>query len=199
MLHYREIEESRNGPAFRGTDGRFTIMDSIHESVAVPATARKSLVTDVPHIKNLIDSAVGRGALLPRPLAEIYETVRDFHVVENGDGLGGCCALHVDLADLAEIRSLVVREELRGKHLGAVLVNACLEEARRLGISRVYALTRVAGFFTKCGFHEIDKHDLPSKVFRDCVRCPSFPDCDEVAMMHYMDLPGESTAATGEE
>ena len=182
-----------------GTERRVNTMDNTNEHTSVPAAARKPCVPDVPHIKALIDGAVGRGALLPRTLAEIYETVRDFHIVEDGDGLGGCCALHVDLADLAEIRSLVVRRDLRGKHLGAVLVDACLEEARQLGISRVYALTRVAGFFAKCGFHEIDKHDLPSKVFRDCVRCPLFPDCDEVAMMYCMDGQEKDATETGEE
>jgi amino-acid N-acetyltransferase len=143
---------------------------------------RKPRVSDVPGIKQLIDAAVQRGALLPRTLGELYETLRDFHVVETDGGVGGCCALHVDMADLAEIRSLAIREDLRGRDMGADLVRACLAEARFLGIPRVYALTRVGDFFKKLGFREIDKHELPNKVFRDCVRCPCFPDCDEIAM-----------------
>jgi amino-acid N-acetyltransferase len=91
------------------------------------------------------------------------------------------------LLDLAEIRSVVVREELRSQGVGARLVRACIDEGCALGLPRVYALTRVPSFFVKLGFREIDKHELPHKVFKDCVRCPLFPDCDEVAMV--LDLP----------
>ncbi|MCP4643332.1 MAG: N-acetyltransferase [bacterium] len=144
---------------------------------------RKPRIADVPGIKTLLDEAAGEGELLPRTSAELYEMVRDFQVFEDEDGrIGGCCALHIDMSNLAEIRSIVVRPESRGKHVGAQMVTACLAEARTLGIARVYALTRVPGFFEKEGFHVIDKHDLPTKVFRDCVRCPSFPDCDEIAV-----------------
>lgn len=147
---------------------------------------RKPRVSEAAEIKALIDRASGKGGLLPRTIGEIYETLRDFHVYIDGQGVSGCCALHIDLEDLAEIRSLVVRPELRGQHIGQRLVNACIEEARQLEVARVYALTRVEGFFKSLGFHEIDKHGLPSKVFRDCVRCPSFPECDEIAVA--MDL-----------
>ena len=148
---------------------------------------RKPRVADVPGIKRLIDQAATQGALLPRTTPELFESVRDFHVCADETGVVGCCALHIDLPDLAEVRSLVVREDLRGRGMGIALVQACLEEARTLGISRVYALTRAEEFFTKQGFHEIDKHDLPNKVFRDCVRCPMFPDCDEVAVVLDLD------------
>ena len=144
---------------------------------------RKPVVTDVPEIKRLIDSAVTQGALLPRTTAELFESIRDFHIYVDEAGVGGCCALHVDMADLAEVRSLVVRPDLQGRGLGQQLVMACLDEARRLNLSRVYALTRADGFFRRLGFDAIDKHDLPNKVFRDCVRCPMFPDCDEIAVM----------------
>ncbi|MBN2308770.1 MAG: N-acetyltransferase [Candidatus Hydrogenedentes bacterium] len=156
---------------------------------------RKPRVRDVPGIKELIDGAAGRGALLQRTALELYETVRDFYIYEDADGVAGCCALHVDMGDLAEIRSLVVRTDLRGRHIGRDLVQACLDEAGALGIVRIYALTRVAGFFAKMGFHEIDKHELPSKVFRDCVRCPHFPDCDEVAVVRDLEVAGGPSPA----
>lgn len=159
-------------------------------------TIRKPRVSDVAGIKELIDGAVKQGALLPRTTVELYENVRDFHVyVEEGD-VCGCCALHIDTGDLAEIRSLVVRESHQRCGIGIALLDACIEEARSLDVGRIYALTRVPEFFAKQGFYEIDKHALPNKVFRDCVRCPMFPDCDETAMMRIVQGTFENTAAT---
>ncbi len=144
-------------------------------------------MTEIADVKRLIDVASKNGAMLPRPVMELYENARDFHVYVDEDGIGGCCALHIDTAELAEIRSLAVREDLRKQGLGATLLSACLDEARKLEIGRVYALTRVPGFFIKNGFGEIDKHELPHKVFNDCIRCPLFPDCDEVAVVRDLD------------
>jgi len=146
----------------------------------------KPTVKDVPGIKRLIDQAVEKGALLPRTIGELYEHLRDFHVyVEDGEILG-CCALHIDTEELAEVRSLVVADRLQGLGIGAALIESCIEEAHQLNVAKVYALTRVPEFFAKQGFYEIDKHILPNKVFRDCVRCPMFPDCDETAMMRIL-------------
>ena len=145
---------------------------------------RKPRVTEVPDLKRLVDMGVASGALLPRTAGELYESLRDFQVYVVDGRIEGCCALHVDMMDLAEIRTLLVAEHLRGAHIGAGLLRACMDEARELGLPRLYALTRVSGFFKKHGFREIDKHELPHKVFRDCVRCPLFPDCDEVALIH---------------
>ena len=120
---------------------------------------------------------------MPRPLMELYETMRDFVVYADDHGVGGCCALHIETAELGEIRSLVVREDIRGGGIGAKLLDACVADARRLEVTRVFALTRIPTFFAKYGFHEVDKHELPHKVFSDCVRCPLFPDCDEIAVV----------------
>jgi len=145
---------------------------------------RKPKLTEVTAVKRLLDQAADDGALLARPLMELYEFVRDFCVYVDGAGIGGCCALHIDMEDLAEIRSLVVRRDLRGQGVGERLLRAGLDEARGLGIPRVYALTRIPEFFAKQGFAEVDKHTLPHKVFNDCVRCTLFPDCDEVSMVY---------------
>jgi amino-acid N-acetyltransferase len=134
-------------------------------------------------IKKLIDQAVASENVLPRPLLELYECARDFYTYVDDLGVGGCCALHIDLADLAEIRSLVVRSDLRQQGVGSKLLQACIDEARALEVARVYALTRSPAFFGKHGFVEVDKQELPHKVYNDCVRCPRFPDCDEVAMI----------------
>jgi len=153
-------------------------------------TIRKPKLTEVAGIKKLLDEAAANGAILPRPVMELYETARDFIVYVDGEGVAGCCALHIDAADLAEIRSLVVRPDLRGNRLGARLLEAAVDEARALEIARVYALTRAPEFFAKHGFHRVDKHDLPHKVFQDCVRCHLFPDCDEEAVVRRLDEDG---------
>jgi len=148
---------------------------------------RKPKLTEVVSMKALLDSAVATGSVLPRDLAELYENVRDFYVYVDEQGLGGLVALHIDMIDLAEVRSLVVRDDLRGKGIGTKLLSAVVEEARSLEIARVYALTRRPAFFLKNGFHEVDKAALPYKVFKDCMRCRLFPGCDEVAVAR--DLP----------
>jgi amino-acid N-acetyltransferase len=156
-------------------------------SVADVYTVRKPRVTEVSAMKDLIDAEVPQGNLLPRTLVELYENIRDFQVYVDERGVGGCCALHVDLPNLAEVRSLVVRGDLRGQNVGGKLLTACIREARELGLPRVYALTRACSFFERHGFYRVDKEALPHKVYRDCLRCRLYPKCDEIAMV--CDLP----------
>jgi len=156
---------------------------------------RKPKLNEVPEIKKLLDSAAEQGNVLRRPLMELYENVRDFYIYVDEAGVAGCCALHIDMADLAEVRSLVVRKDVRSNGIGARLLQAVLDEARSLNITRVYALTRSEPFFARNGFVEIDKKELPHKVFTDCLRCPSFPDCDEVAMIRMLDGAGSGSQA----
>ena len=144
---------------------------------------RKPKLTEVVEMKALLDIESDRGSVLSRELPELYENVRDFYVYADEEGLGGLVALHIDMVDLAEVRSLVVRDSLRGQDVGRLLLDAVVEEARQLDIARLYALTRVAPFFERRGFHAIDKVELPYKVFRDCTRCPLFPGCDEIAVI----------------
>ena len=150
-----------------------------------PATGevRKPKLTEVTAIKELLDEAAAEGSVLPRDLMELYTNVRDFLVYVDETGLGGCAALHIDMVDLAEVRSLVVRKDLRDSDIGSRLLNGLLLEAINLDIARVYALTRVPGFFERQGFEIVDKEELPYKVFKDCIRCQLFPGCDEVAVM----------------
>jgi len=143
----------------------------------------KARISDVPHIHKLINLHARKEQMLARALSEIYENIRDFVVVRNGDQLIACAALHVFWADLAEIRAAVVASEMQSKGIGAKLVKACLDDARSLGLSTVFCLTYKPGFFEKCGFHIVDKAELPQKVWGECLRCPKFPDCDEVALI----------------
>jgi amino-acid N-acetyltransferase len=143
----------------------------------------KATMADAPAIQDLVGGLASLGEMLPRPLAEIYEQLRDFLVVRDNGRLVACAALHIMWDDLAEIRSVAVLDEWRDKGVGALLVEACLDEARYLGIRTVFALTRQPGFFQKFGFHEADVMSLPRKVWGECFRCPKFPNCDETAVI----------------
>ena len=97
-------------------------------------------VGDAKAIHALVNGFAGRGEMLPRTLAEVYENLRDYSVVRDSGELMACGALHILWQDLAEIRSLAVREERQGRGLGARLVAAHIDEARRLGLRTVFAL-----------------------------------------------------------
>lgn len=146
---------------------------------------RRAAIKDVRGIHKLLMGGAGDGLLLPRPLGELYKHIREFCVLENGDdgSVMGCCALSIVWEDIAEIRSLVVHESLRGKKLGQKLVETCLSEAVALGLPQVFTLTYQTEFFAKLGFRIVEKDTLPNKVWADCIHCPKFPDCDEIAML----------------
>ncbi|MDY6917076.1 MAG: N-acetyltransferase [Chloroflexota bacterium] len=143
----------------------------------------KARIGDIAQIQKLVNHFAAQGEMLPRALSELYENVRDFLVVREGDEVVGCAALHVFWSDLAEIRAVAVAEEMQEKGVGLVVVGACLDEARELGIETVFCLTYRPEFFGRFGFQEVDKKDLPHKIWGECLRCPKFPDCDEVAMV----------------
>ncbi|MBI4300969.1 MAG: N-acetyltransferase [Chloroflexi bacterium] len=143
----------------------------------------KARIDDAPLMHKLVNHFAETGDMLPRPLAEIYETIRDFFVARQEGELVGCAALHVNWSDLAEIKSLAVDESRQGSGIGTQLAKACLKEARELGIPTVFALARKPAFFLKLGFREVDVMTLPLKVWSECYRCPKYPGCDEVAVV----------------
>ena len=143
---------------------------------------RRARIADVAEIQKLVNSFAEKNAMLPRALSTIYENIRDFFVVEEGDNIAGCCALHVTWSDLAEVKSLAVDESAHGKGYGKMLVEICLQDGRSLGIPRVFALTYIPEFFEKLGFKRIDKALLPHKIWSECINCPKFPDCGEEAV-----------------
>lgn len=143
---------------------------------------RTARIADARAIHQLLLNYAQQGQMLSSSLAEIYEFIRDFYVYEEAGEVAGTVRLHVSWEDLAEIRSLAVREELSGRGVGRELVSACLDEARELGLKRVFALTYKPGFFARLGFEEIDKSELPQKIWRDCIKCAKFPECDEIAV-----------------
>jgi amino-acid N-acetyltransferase len=145
----------------------------------------KAKITDVPQIHKLINGFAEKGLMLPRPLSEIYESIRDFYVIRKGGEVIACGALHVSWSDLAEIRSVAVAEDKQKKGLGMALVAACLKEADDLGIKTIFCFTYQPEFFKRQKFVNIDKMELPRKVWTDCFRCPKFPNCDEIALIYH--------------
>lgn len=145
---------------------------------------RKARMSDVKGIHQLIADYAKKGDMLPRSLADIYENLRDYFVFLDDDGeLVGSAAIHIMWEDLAEVRSLAVREGRMRRGVGTQLVESCISEAIVLGIARVFALTYKPEFFEKMGFHIVDKAELPQKIWADCLKCSKFPDCDEVALV----------------
>jgi len=144
----------------------------------------KARIDDGPQIHKLANYFAEKGVMLPRALSEIYENIRDFFVVRDGDKVIGCASLHIYWSDLAEVRGVAVSEDCQGQGIGARLIEACLREAKELGIQQVFCLTYKAAFFEKLGFRQVDKLELPRKIWSECYRCPRFPNCDEVALTY---------------
>lgn len=143
---------------------------------------RRARIPDARIIHQLLLTYAKDGQLLGRSLAAIYDTIRDFYVYEENGEILGIGALAICWEDLAEVRSLAVVPGCHGRGIGRKIVEKCLLEARELGLKRVFALTYQPDFFKKLGFSEIDKSELPQKVWGDCINCVKFPDCDEFAL-----------------
>ena len=147
---------------------------------------RKARMDDIKAIHYLLGYYAGKGLLLSRSLSELYEHLRDFYIVEDNSPkheVIGVCGLGICWENLAEIKSLAVEENHQHSHLGSRLVEICIQEARELGLKKIFALTYVPDFFEILGFKLIDKSVLPHKIWADCLKCSKFPDCDETAMM----------------
>lgn len=144
---------------------------------------RKAKIKDVPQIVQLINHYAAKGEMLSRSQSQVFNVLRDYVVVEEGGRLQGCGALHVVWSDIAEIRSVAIAPDRMGQGLGRQIVERLVEEARDLELPRVFALTFQPGFFAKLKFETADKKDLPHKIWKDCLNCPKFPDCGEVAMI----------------
>ena len=146
---------------------------------------RKATIDDIKQIHLLLKYYGEKGELLARPLSRLYDHVRDFLVYESPEktGIMGCCALQFCWEDLAEIRSIAVHHDHLRKKIGTRLLEAAFEEAREYKIKKLFTLTYKPYFFKQFGFIEIDKSELPIKIWSDCIHCIKFPDCDEIAML----------------
>jgi amino-acid N-acetyltransferase len=146
-------------------------------------TVRKARMRDVPGMLSLINSYARQGIMLPRTEFELSEGVRDFSVLVDGVQLRGCAALHFYGPTIAEVRSLAVDPALKGQGAGRLLMEAIEGEAEQFDLAAIFAFTYVPGFFRKLGYREVDRGELPLKAWKDCLRCPKFQACDEIAVL----------------
>jgi amino-acid N-acetyltransferase len=144
---------------------------------------RKAKMQDVEALHSIINEFAEKGLMLPRSRSSLYESLREFTLIEVDGTVVGAGALHISWEDLAEIRALAIRSEHQGKGLGKELIRLLIQEAQELGINKVFALTYQVEFFKKCGFNEVSKEAMPHKIWKECINCPKFPNCDEVAVV----------------
>jgi len=144
---------------------------------------RKAAMRDIPNMLSVINSYAANGLMLPRTEFEMSENIRDFSVAYEGNMLMGCGALHFYTPKTAEVRSLAVLPAAKQHGTGRAVVNALEEEAREHDLEAIFAFTYVPGFFQKLGFAEVERGELPLKAWKDCLRCPKFHNCDEIAVL----------------
>lgn len=143
---------------------------------------RKARFSDVEEIHKLVNDYATQGLMLARSRNVLYETLREFILAEDEGRVVGVGALHLIWDELAEVRTMAIAPEYKGKGVGRKIVETLIEEGRGLGVSQIFALTYQPGFFGKLGFSEIPKENLPHKVWKECINCPKFPNCDETAV-----------------
>lgn len=144
----------------------------------------KAKIADAVDIRDIINIYAEEHQLLSRSLINIYENLRDFWIIkDDNEKLIGCSALHIVWEDMAELRSLVVTPEQKGKGFGGELVKQCIEEAKELGLKQIFTLTYIPAFFEHFGFEVVDKDTLPHKIWSDCINCVKFPNCNETALI----------------
>lgn len=146
-------------------------------------TVRKAGMPDIHALLQLINAYASQGIMLPRTEFEMSENIRDFTLIYSGSRLVGCGALHFYTPTTGEVRSLAVDPTLQTHGVGRRLVEALEQEAREAGLHAIFAFTYVPEFFRKLGFEEVERGELPLKVWKDCLRCPKFQCCDEIAVL----------------
>ena len=154
---------------------------------------------DIPNILSLINSYAAAGIMLPRTEFEMSENIRDFSVAYDNAQLLGCAALHFYTPTTAEVRSLAVLPDAKHQGVGRALVDGLEKEARENDLEAIFAFTYVEQFFSKLGFEVIERGELPLKAWKDCLRCPKFQNCDEIAVLKRLRTsasPGEQREST---
>ncbi|OCR91663.1 acetyltransferase [Campylobacter fetus subsp. testudinum] len=150
-------------------------------------TYKKAKLKNIPLMQSIVKNEIENGIILPRNDDEIATNIRSYTLAYKDDELVGYSALHIHAPNLAEVRSLVVKESLRGQSIGGGLVKELLKEAKDLEIEQVFTLTYQKSFFEKLGFNEIPKEKLPAqKIWADCIKCKHFPVCNEIALIYYL-------------
>lgn len=166
-------------PLMRSSGPSGEVLLAKHETLVV----RRALVKDVPAMAEIINMYAGQGLMLPRSQFQFYQHIGDFGVAVLDGQVVGCGALQFVWSDLAEIRSLAVGAQWKGRGIGRRLVNHLLDEARLHEVPQVFCLTYQQRFFEELGFYTVPQESLPHKIWGDCLNCPKYPNCDEIAMM----------------
>ncbi len=149
-------------------------------------TLVKAKLSDIPAMQILVSSEVKEGVILNRTEDEVATNIRSYVLAKDGEKLVGYTALHIHSTRLAEIRSLIVDKQYRGKKIGQRMVTFTLKEAKKLEVEEdVLVLTYLPAFFEKLGFNEINKEVIPEhKIWTDCIKCIHFPVCNETALVY---------------
>lgn len=145
---------------------------------------RPAVMGDAYEIKNLINRQAQNGKMLPVSINQVFENLRNFWVIcDNKGKIIGCAALKIVWKNLGEIRSLAISNKKQKKGYGTKLIEILIKDAKNLGIKKIFVLTCAPDFFEKFGFVQTEKTKLPHKIWMDCINCPKFPRCDEIAMI----------------
>ena len=171
---------------------------SLPMSNAPKFTVRPATAGDAEPILTLVNELAVQQIMLPRSPASVIENLRDFAIAEVDGQFAGCGALAITWTDLAEVRSLAVHPSHQGHGVGRAIVDWLIADAERLGINRLFAFTYVPGFFEKLSFVIAEHEELPHKVFNDCMHCPKFLACDEIAMTRVLNPNAPSETLRGE-
>lgn len=144
----------------------------------------KAKLSDIVLMQGVVKPEVEKGIILFRSSDEMATNIRSYILAKNGSEIIGFGALHFHADNLAEIRSLVVKEDFRGQGVGKGIIQNLLKEGKEMGLNEVFTLTYQRSFFETLGFHEISKEKLPPhKIWADCIKCKHFPVCDEIALI----------------
>jgi len=143
---------------------------------------RTAEVGDVDAIAALLEPFARQEIILPRSRDDIFQHLQEFVVACFDGDLAGVAAMHIYGSNLAEVRSLVVRDEMQHHGIGHLLLEACEKWGAGLGVACIFALTYVPDFFSRFGYEQVPKESLPHKIWTVCVHCAKFADCDEVAV-----------------
>jgi len=139
-------------------------------------------VADVNAVAELLMPFSKKNIILPRSHDDIFQHLQEFVLACFDGELAGVAAMHIYGSNLAEVRSLAVRDDMQERGIGRLLLEACEKWGADLGVACIFALTYVPEFFLRYGYARVPKESLPHKIWTVCIHCSKFADCDEVAV-----------------
>ena len=131
---------------------------------------RPARTNDVKQIRSIIDTFAAPGKMLEKETVTLFESVQEFVVAVDGNQVVGCGALHVLWEDLAEVRTVAVKEEFHKKGIGHQIMEAIIDRAQSIGVERIFCLTFQTQFFGKHGFNVIEGTPVEPDVYQELLR-----------------------------